>query len=119
MVSFEKISTNPVIDASQPIFLWWSEYWLKSSLPMAKAHLAWLENMSQTMQMEAELFQAIADSSERLTQCFVESGCTPTNTDIHDCYQDMMQTLTDAQLQRFEKVAQLPHEFRKRLWEEI
>lgn len=119
MVNSQKVSPNPVINSSQPIIAWWGEYWLKSSLPMAKMHLAWLEGVSQSMQMEAKLLQAIAESSEKLTQCIIESGTNPTSADMHECYQDMVQTLTDSHFNRLEKVAQLSHEFRRSLWEEI
>ncbi|KUJ86609.1 MAG: hypothetical protein XD36_2951 [Halomonas sp. 54_146] len=119
MAISQKVLPNPVINSSQPIIAWWNEYLLKSSLPMAKIHLAWLESVSQSIQMEAKLLQAIAESSEKFTQCFIESGTNPSSADIHECYQDMVQTLTDSHFNRLEKVAQLSHEFRRCLWEEI
>lgn len=119
MVKPGKVSSPSVIDASQPMLTWWHQYWLKSSLPLAKMHLAWLESVSQTMEMEAQFFQALADSGEKINQCYAKNGTTPEGTDINDCYQDMLQTLTDAHLQRLENVAQLSHEFRRCLWEEI
>lgn len=115
----EKISSNPVAEASQPILLCWHEQWLKSSLPLAKIHLAWLENVAQSMEMEAQFFQAMAESSEKLNQCFAKNGGLPQHNDLNQYYQDMIQTLTDAHLQRIENVAQLSHEFRRCLWEEI
>lgn len=119
MAKLEKTPSLSVIDASQPIMTWWHEYWLKSSLPLAKMHLAWLESVSQTMEMEAQFFQAVAESGEKINQCFVKNGTSPVAKDINDCYQDMLQTLTDAHLQRLDNVAQLSHEFRRCLWEEI
>lgn len=119
MANTETIASNPAIEASQPIFLWWSDVWLKSSLPLAKIHLAWLENVAQSMEMEAQFFQAMAESGEKLNQSFAKSGGLPHNNDINQCYQNMIQTLTDNHLQRLENVAQLSHEFRRCLWEEI
>ncbi|HDZ49119.1 hypothetical protein LCGC14_0293720 [marine sediment metagenome] len=119
MANNKKIASNPVIDVSQPILLWWNEHWLKSSLPLAKIHLVWLENVAQTMEMEALFFQAMAESSEKLNQCLAKNGGLPRNDDLNQCYQEMVQTLTDAHLQRIENVAQLSHEFRRCLWEGI
>lgn len=119
MANTETIASNPAIEASQPIFLWWSDVWLKSSLPLAKIHLTWLENVAQSMEMEAQFFQAMAESGEKLNQSFAKSGGLPHNNDINQCYQNMIQTLTDNHLQRLENVAQLSHEFRRCLWEEI
>lgn len=109
----------PFLEASQPMLLWWGEQWLKSAVPIAKLHLAWLESVTEAMQIEAAFFQAMAESGEKLTQCFSYSGGNHSPAALNSCYHEIMQTLTDAHFQRLEKVAELSHEFRQCLWEEI
>lgn len=82
-------------------------------------HLAWLESVSQTMQMEAQFFQAMVENGEKLNQCFSKNAVLPSGTDINQCYREMLQALADAHHQRLENVAQLSHAFRRCLWVEI
>ncbi|RUR34727.1 hypothetical protein ELY33_00670 [Vreelandella andesensis] len=106
-------------DANQDIAAWWQHYCLLSTMPIVRCQVAWLENVTQAMQLEAELFQAIAKSSEKLTLCLTDNNKNCNAKEFTEQYQEMVKTLTDANIERFTKVSQLSHEFRRNLWEEI
>ncbi|QPI65778.1 hypothetical protein [Vreelandella venusta] len=106
-------------DVHQDIVAWWQHYCLLSTMPMVRCQIAWLESVTEAMQLEAELFQAIAKSSEKLTLCLTDDNESCSAKELTEHYQEMVKTLTDANLERFAKVSQLSHEFRRSLWEEI
>ncbi|CAH1044794.1 hypothetical protein [Halomonas sp. TD01] len=108
-----------ITDTNQDIVTWWHHYCLLSTMPIVRCQIAWLENVTQAMQLEAELFQAIAKSSEKLTLCMTDNKKNGNAKELTEHYQEMVKTLTDANLERFAKVSQLSHEFRRSLWEEI
>ena len=76
-------------------------------------------NVTQTMQMEAQLFQALAKSSEKLTLCLTDNPHHCNAAELTEHYHEMVKTLTDANMERLTNVSQLSHEFRRCLWEEI
>jgi len=107
------------MDSTQPMQAWWHQYCLLSAMPMIRLQIAWLENVTQTMQMEAQLFQALAKSSEKLTLCLTDNPHHCNAAELTEHYHEMVKTLTDANMERLTNVSQLSHEFRRCLWEEI
>ncbi|MYL24153.1 hypothetical protein [Vreelandella massiliensis] len=113
-------SLTPWLSISQPILQWWMEQSWQSGQPLLNVQLAWLESVSTAMQMEMQFCQAIAESNEKITSCFLTHPHSPKSTEeITNCYQEAMQGLTDAHLERLKKVTELSLDFRKALWEEI
>ncbi len=106
-------------DPGQLMQTWWHHYCLLSTVPMVRLQVAWLENVTQAMQMEADLFRAVVKSSEKMTQCFTDNNQNCGAAELTEHYQEMVKTLTEANMERFERVSQLSHEFRRSLWEEI
>lgn len=106
-------------EASQPMQAWWQQYCLVSMMPLVRLQVTWLENITQAIQMETQLFQAIAKSSEKLTLCLTDNDYSCDAAKLTEHYQEMVKTLTDANIERLAKVSQLSHEFRRCLWEEI
>jgi hypothetical protein len=99
---------------------WWMEQSVKGVQPLMNVQLAWLESVSSAMQMEMQFCQAIAESHEKITNCFLAHPHSPKSTEeITNCYQEAMKGLNDAHLERLKKVTELSLDFRKALWEEI
>ncbi|MGM0831200.1 hypothetical protein M0220_17020 [Halomonas qinghailakensis] len=119
MNSSNKQQANSATETNQDLLTWWHRYWLLSTMPIVRCQIAWLENVTQAMALEAELFQAIAKSNEKLTLCLTDSKENCTAQELTEHYQEMVKTLTDANLERLSNVSQLSHEFRRSLWEEI
>lgn len=70
------------------------------------------------MQLEAKFLSSVAESGQRLSESF--NGEAPADhTQLQAYYQQLVQEIGQAQMQRMEQVAQLTQEFRDRLWEEI
>ena len=110
-------SLNPWLDATQPMLMWWGT---QSIEPMAKIQIAWLESVSQAVQAELQFFHAISESHEKIVQCFINASTeSDNNLNMANCYQEAMQTLTNAHMDRLQKASELTHEFRKSLWEKL
>lgn len=107
----QKPFANPMLD-------WWQQQWMKGTQPMARMQLAWMESLAEAMQFEAQFIRSIAESGERMTQCF--EGDTPTTPEeVQACYEKLVKEVSDAQVKRLEQASQLTEDFRQRLWEEI
>ncbi|MBB3330569.1 glucosamine 6-phosphate synthetase-like amidotransferase/phosphosugar isomerase protein [Halomonas campaniensis] len=104
--------------SANPMLEWWQQQWMKGGNPMARMQLAWMESMAEAMQFEAQFLKAIAESGERLSKCFDGEGPTSPE-ELQECYQKLVQEVSDAQMKRMEHATQLTHDFRKRIWEEI
>lgn len=107
------------IDSAQSMQACWHQYCLLSTMPMVRFQIAWLENVNQAMQMEAQFFQTIAKSSEKLMLCLTDNPHHCNAAEFTEHYQEMVKTLTDANMERLAKVSQLSHDFRRSLWEEL
>ncbi len=106
------------MSGANPMLEWWQQQWLKGGNPMARMQVAWMESMAEAMKFEAEFLKAIAESGEQLAKCFDEDG--PSNQEeLQECYQKLVTSVTDAQKKRMEQSAQLSHDFRAKIWEEI
>ncbi|MDR5898375.1 hypothetical protein QC823_05140 [Halomonas vilamensis] len=113
-------SLTPWLSISQPVFHWWMEQSVKGVQPLMNVQLAWLESVSSAIQMEMEFCQAIAESHEKITNCLLMHHHSPKSAEeITDCYQQAMQGLSEAHLDRLKKVTELSNDFRSALWEEI
>ena len=103
---------------SNPMLEWWQQQWTKGANPMARTQLAWMEGLAEALQFEAEFLKAIAESGERIAECF--DGPQPTTPEeVQACYEKLVKEVSNAQMKRLEHATKLSHDFRKRLWEEI
>lgn len=108
------------LGASQPLLSWWAEQSPQAMQPFAKAQLAWMESISEAMQAEMQFFQALTASQEKMAQCMLNAtGTSESNQNIANCYQEVVQNLTDAQMTRLQKATKLNHDFRRTLWEQL
>lgn len=113
-------SLNLWLDATQPMLAWWTEQSTYCMKPITSFHMAWLEGFSQAMQAELEFLQALTESHEKIVRCIIDTPATPdSDLKMANCYQEIIQTLTNANMDRLKKASELAHEFRKSLWEEL
>ncbi|XQU07114.1 hypothetical protein P4544_10315 [Halomonas sp. LY9] len=97
----------------------WQDYYLQSAQPLLRLQLIWLENMTQAIQLEADLFHAITQSNITLMQCLTQNPKRCTHAEMDEHYHSWAKMLTDAHAERIAGVTQLSHDFRRCLWEEI
>ncbi|MBE0487833.1 MAG: hypothetical protein IBX53_02045 [Halomonas sp.] len=117
------MKTNPIgMDTgmmnANPMLAWWQEQWMKGANPMAQMQAAWMESLADAMKFEAQFLMAIAETGQEMTEC-LHNEKPATAEEVQACYQKLVKQVTDAQHTRMEHAAQLSHDFRKRLWEEI
>ncbi|MFY0990702.1 hypothetical protein [Halomonas sp. C05BenzN] len=105
--------------ASQPIFDWWMHHWMDASHPMARLQRAWMESILEAIQVEAEFLNACAASGEKMSKCFSDPDVLQSPASLGSCCHEVAREMTDAHISRLGKVAELPKDFRQRLWEEI
>jgi hypothetical protein len=119
MTASKKSTANPAVAATKPMMEWWQAQWQQNAAPMARMQLAWMESIADAMKFEAQFLQAIADSNQRMANCFQgeDAPCTP--EEFRASYQQLIQDVTDAQMERLQKATDLSMEFRKQIWEEI
>lgn len=115
----KKTTANPALAATQPMMEWWQAQWHKNTAPMARVQLAWMESIAEAMQFEAQFLKAIAESNQRLAGCFQgeDASCTP--EEFRASYQQHIQDVTDAHMERLQKATELSMDFRKQIWDEI
>ncbi|MCG6657028.1 hypothetical protein HOP52_04460 [Halomonas campisalis] len=109
--------TTPGLDNGNPMMEWWSQQWMQGINPMTRMQLAWMESVSEVMHQEALFLKAMAEASERLAQCYDTHNGDPSK--VSACYQNIAKEMADHQMQRMHHVANLPNDFRQRIWEEI
>lgn len=118
MTKQKDTSANPALSAAEPMMEWWQKQFSHGTPPMARMQLAWMYSMAEAMEFEAQFLQALAESGQKISQSF--SGDTPlTPAEMQERYQQLITEVTEAQMERMEKAAELSHEFRRRVWEEI
>ncbi|APE32338.1 hypothetical protein BOX17_16050 [Halomonas aestuarii] len=111
-------ATNPALAAAEPMMEWWQKQWSQGATPMARMQLAWMQSMAEAMQFEAELLKTLAENGQKIAQSF-DGGAPQTPAEMQEHYQSLMSDLTDAHMERMKRAAELSHEFRRRIWEEI
>ena len=109
---------DPGMMNANPMLAWWQQQWMKGANPMARMQAAWIESLAEAMAAEAQFLKIVAETSEQMSQC-LNGEDPPTHEELQACYQDLVKQMSDAQQKRMEHVAQLSHDFRKQLWEEI
>ncbi|MFY0990256.1 hypothetical protein [Halomonas sp. C05BenzN] len=119
MSNRKSTSAGPTGSTADPLLSWWQQQWLQGANPMARMQLAWMESLAEAMEFEAQYLQAMAESGQRLAECFQSDTPPSTPAEVQECYQKLVSDVTDAHMRRMEKATQLSHEFRKRVWEEI
>lgn len=97
---------------------WWNQQWLEGATPLARMQLAWMESLVEAMRFEAQCLHALAESGERLAGCHT-GNAVKHPLELHQCYQRLVEDVTQTHLQRLGKVAELSEDFRKRIWEEL
>ncbi|MGR4068113.1 hypothetical protein [Billgrantia sp. C5P2] len=108
---------NPAIGLSQPLMEWWAQQWVQGITPMTRLQLAWMESLTDMMQQEARFFAALSAAGEQLGKCYETHGTDPEK--MKECYEEIAREVADQHMQRLKQVATLPHEFRRRIWEEL
>ncbi|WP_372610036.1 hypothetical protein [Halomonas sp.] len=119
MATHKSSTANPAPAATQPMMEWWQTQWRRNAVPMARVQLAWMESIAEAMYFEAQVLKAIAESNQRLAGCFQgeDAPCTP--QEFQASYQQLIQDVTDAQMERLQKATELSMDFRRQVWEEI
>ncbi|AMD02366.1 MULTISPECIES: hypothetical protein [Halomonas] len=115
----KKSAANPSapFEAAQPIMEWWTKQWMQGATPMTRMQLAWMENLSEIMQQEARFLSALAEASQRIAKCYDTNQGDPMK--MNECYQELAKEVAEHHMERMKNVANLSHDFRARIWEEI
>ena len=97
----------------------WLEQWLDASAPATRLQLQWLRAMDQIIESEATFMLACLNANLRIGECMLDPERLRSESALGDCYQEIMNEVTEASLARLNKVTELSHEFRQQLWEEL
>ncbi len=108
-----------VAQASQPVLDWWMHHWMDASHPLARLQRAWMESVLEAIEVEAEFLNAWTLSNAKVWSCLADARSLSDAASLHSCYHEAAREMTDAHMARFGKVAELPEDFKQRLWEEI
>ena len=108
-----------VAKASWPMFDWWLHHCMDATHPVARMQQAWMESVIEAVQVEAEFLNACAVSGEKMSKCFSDPEVLHNPASVSSCYHEVAKDMTHAHISRLGKVADLPKDFRQRLWEEI
>ncbi|MEQ6917575.1 hypothetical protein [Halomonas aquatica] len=118
MTKPKQTATHPALAATEPMMEWWQKHLSQGATPMARMQLAWMQSMADALQFEAEFLKTLAESGQRLAKSF--DGATPqTPAEMNERYQAIMSEISEAQMERMQKAAELSLEFRRNVWEEI
>lgn len=113
------LPTSVAAQASQPVFDWWMHHWMDASHPLTRLQRAWMESVLEAMVVEAEFLNACAISNAKVWSCLADARSLSDSASLHSCYHEVAKNMTDAHLSRLGRVAELPEDFKQRLWEEI
>ena len=108
---------SPTMQASAPMMEWWSQQWFQGVTPVTRLQLAWMESMADVMQQEARFFSALSEAGRQLSQCYDNDRDNPQK--IKACYEELAREVADQHMQRIKTMTTLPHEFKRRVWEEL
>lgn len=104
-----------IAQASQPVLDWWLHHWMDASHPLVRLQRAWMESVLEAIEVEAEFLNACALSNAKVWSCLADADSAA----LHSCYHEVAKDMADAHLARLGRVAELPEDFKQRLWEEI
>ena len=110
-------SSNPGTEMPGQMMEWWSQQWMQGHNPMMRVQLAWMQSVSDVMEQEATFLKAMAEASQRLAECYDTHSGNPEK--MGECYRSIASELGNHHMQRMRKVAEMPNDFRLRIWEEI
>lgn len=108
-----------VAQASQPVFDWWMLHWMDASHPLARLQRAWMESVLEALEVEVDFLNVCAISNAKVWTCLADARSLSGSASLHSCYHEVAKDMADAHLARLGKVAELPEDFKQRLWEEI
>lgn len=108
-----------VAQASQPVFDWWMHHWMDASHPLARLQSAWMESVVEAIEVEAEFLNACMLSNAKVWSYLADTRSLEDCASLHSVYHEVAKDITDAHMARLGKVAELPKDFKQRLWEEI
>lgn len=108
-----------VAQASQPVFDWWMHHWMDASHPLARLQRAWMESVLEAIEVEAEFLNVCALSNAKVWNCLADARSLSDTASLPGCYHEAAKDIADAHMARLGKVAELPEDFKQRLWEEI
>ncbi|MGM0537368.1 MAG: hypothetical protein ACQEUN_02115 [Pseudomonadota bacterium] len=118
MTKQKDTTANPALAATAPVMEWWQKQLAQGATPMTRMQLAWMQSMAEAMEHEAQFLQALAESGQKIAKCF-EGEAPQTPAEMQACYQKLVTEVTEAQMERMKQAADISHEFRRRVWEEI
>ncbi|QOR38982.1 hypothetical protein HNO52_10985 [Billgrantia diversa] len=84
---------------------------------MTRIQLAWMECLTDMMQQEARFLAALSTAGEQIGKCYETHGTDPQK--MQECYEEIAREVADQHMQRLKQVSNLPHEFRRCIWEEL
>lgn len=102
-----------------PLTQLWLAQCLEASAPVSRLQLSWLKTMDDIVECEVDFMFICMNSCIRMSECLLKPGALHDKASLESCYQDILSDVTEASFARFDKVAELSHEFRQQLWEEI
>ncbi|QTF91765.1 hypothetical protein [Halomonas sp. BM-2019] len=106
-------------EATRPILDWWAHHWMDASHPLARLQQAWLESMIEAVQVESEFLVAWAESSHKLATSLADPKVLHDPAALTGHYQQAARDIHQAHLTRIGRVAEMPRDFKERIWEEI
>jgi hypothetical protein len=111
-VNHEPDTSQPILEAIQPMMEleWWTQQWPMSANPTARImQQVWLENLSEVMLQRALFLLVLAEASRRLASFYLTGKSDPGRAN----------TMAGHPGERMKRVAELPLDFRRRIWEVI
>jgi hypothetical protein len=106
-------------EASRPILEWWSHHWMDASHPLTRLQRVWLESLIEAIQVESEFLTAWAESSHKMAESLADPEVFFDPVALTGHYQQAARDMGHAHLTRLGRVAELPRDFKERIWEEI
>ncbi|MEQ6916611.1 hypothetical protein [Halomonas aquatica] len=108
-----------VVQASRPVFDWWMHHWMDVQHPLVRLQRAWVESVLETIEVEAEFLNACTLLNAKAWSCLADPRSLANSASLQSCYHEVAKDMADAHMTRLGKVAELPEDFKQRLWEEM
>ncbi|MGC3872388.1 hypothetical protein ACPF7Z_03830 [Halomonas sp. GXIMD04776] len=98
---------------------WWMQQWMETVNTTTRLQLVWLNMLGSAMQQEAEFFKIMAVSTEKLAHGAMNQDLLRDPSAMVAHYQEVADDITQATMNRMNKVTELSQDFRECLWDEI
>ena len=118
MTKQKDTTANPAMMMGEPMMEWWQKQMTQGFKPVTRMQLAWMHSMVETMQLEAEYLQAIAQSGQKIAES-LEGEAPQSAAEWQERYQQLISDVTEAQMERMKKAAEISTDFKRCVWEEI